>query len=40
MDLLKLVNKSKYKDNKAFQVLFELFYDEVYRIAYLITQSR
>lgn len=40
MDLLKLVCQSKNKDNKAFQVLFELSYDEVYRTAYMITQSR
>ena len=40
MDLLKPVNKSKYADNKAFHVLFELSYDEVYRTAYMITQSR
>ncbi|WP_422447136.1 RNA polymerase sigma factor [Thermoanaerobacterium sp. DL9XJH110] len=39
MDLFKIVNRSKNKDNKAFQILFEMFYEEVYRVSYLITRS-
>ena len=39
MKLFNMVERSKNKDGKAFQVLFELFYEDVYRTSYFITRD-
>lgn len=39
MKLFAIVEQSK-NDSKAFQVLFELFYEDVYRTSYLITRDQ
>lgn len=39
MKLSNMVEQSKSKDNRAFQVLFELFYEDVYRTSYFITRD-
>ncbi|KKM10336.1 hypothetical protein SY88_14130 [Clostridiales bacterium PH28_bin88] len=40
MDMFKFVMSSQKKNIKAFQVLFELFYEDAYRSAYLITRNQ
>ncbi|AEE91690.1 RNA polymerase, sigma-24 subunit, ECF subfamily [Tepidanaerobacter acetatoxydans Re1] len=39
MKLLTAIKRSKNKDSNAFQVLFELFYSDVYKTSYFITQD-
>ena len=39
MKLFDIVEKSKNRDNKAFQILFELFYEDTYRTSYMITRD-
>jgi len=39
MNLLKVIRKFRDKDSKAFQILYEMFYDDVYRTAFLITRD-
>ncbi|HHV19866.1 MAG TPA: RNA polymerase sigma factor [Thermoanaerobacterales bacterium] len=39
MKLFNMVERSKNKDSKAFQVLFELFYEDVYKTSYFITRD-
>lgn len=39
MKLFNMVEQSKNKDSKAFQVLFELFYEDVYKTSYFITRD-
>lgn len=39
MNIFKIVEQSKDKDNKAFQILFEMFYPDVYKTAFIITHS-
>ncbi|HHY70281.1 MAG TPA: sigma-70 family RNA polymerase sigma factor [Thermoanaerobacterales bacterium] len=39
MKLFSMVERSRNQDSKAFQVLFELFYEDVYRTSYFITRD-
>lgn len=39
MKLFTAIKRSKNKDSNAFQVLFELFYSDVYKTSYFITQD-
>jgi RNA polymerase sigma-70 factor (ECF subfamily) len=39
MKLFNIVERSKNKDNKAFKVLFEIFYEDVYKTSYFMTRD-